>query len=171
MRYFYWIWWEKRKKFRCHIVTFVSQHLSHVLANQTGAPEIRPCLLNSGHKHHSASTPKIFICYMMHESTFSSHTTSRDPWPHLHRRNMTPLPPSILACGGDSMNFYYAACVCHSVCLFLLIFFTISETWKCISRCQRAPIFLLHVFEFGFPKSEQVCIANLHILRVFIYLF
>lgn len=32
----------QKKKYRCHIITFVSQHLSLVLANQTGAPEIRP---------------------------------------------------------------------------------------------------------------------------------
>lgn len=64
------------------------------------------------------------------------------------------------------MNFYYSACVCRSVWLFLLIFSTISETWKCISRCQRTRCFLLPIFEFSFLKSERICIANLHILRV-----
>lgn len=79
---------------------------------------------------HSLSTPKIFICYMMHESTLSSHTTLHDPWPYLHRCNMTQMPPSIFACGVDSMNFYYAACVCHLVWLFLLILLNTSESWK-----------------------------------------
>lgn len=32
----------EKNKFRCHIITFVSQHLSVVLANQTGALESRP---------------------------------------------------------------------------------------------------------------------------------
>lgn len=93
------------------------------------------------------------------------------PRPHLHRCNMTPLPPSILACGGDSMNFYHAAGVCRSVCLLLLIFFTISETRKCISSCQRARRFLLRVFDSSFLKSEQICIANFHILRVRLFFF
>lgn len=103
---------------------------------------------------------------MMHESTLSSHTTLHDLWPYLHRCNMTLLPPSILASGGDSMNFYYAVCVCCSVWLFLLIFSTISETWKCISHCQKIRCFLLPIFEFSVLKSERICIANLHILRV-----
>lgn len=146
----------------CHNITLVE-------GNQTVAPEILPhcrCLLNGGHNHRSVPTPKIFICYMMHESALSSHTTLHDPRPHLHRCNMTPLPPSILACGGDSMNFYYAACECRSVWRFSFDL----DLWDLEMHqplWERAPRFLLHVFEFSFLKSEQICIANLHVLRVF----
>lgn len=79
------------------------------------------------------SAPEIFICYMMHESILSSHTTLCDPRPHLHRCNMTYLPPSILAREVDSMNFYYGPCGCHLVWLFLLMLIVTNVPWKCIT--------------------------------------
>lgn len=39
------------------------------------------------------------------------------------------------------MNFYYAACVCHSVWLFLLILLTTSESWKCITWRSKMNMF------------------------------
>lgn len=43
----------------------------------------------------AGSTPKIFICYMMHENTLSCFRTVRNLWPSQHRCNVTPQLPSI----------------------------------------------------------------------------
>ena len=137
-----------------------------MVAPETQAP--RCCLLWAGPNLHSLSAPKIFICYMMHESTLSSHTTLHDPWPHLHRCNMTQLPPSILACGVDSMNFYYAACVCHPVWLFLLIliatsvsgkYITLRSKMEMLNRCKTNIQFYI-MSEFGILKSWEICTVN-----------
>lgn len=102
----------------------------------------RGCLQRDGPNLHSYSAPKIFICYMMHESTLSSHTTLLDPWPFQHRCNMTWAATIHfgLSC---RFNEFLLCCLCMSLALFLIPIAAtvalkyITEIKTCSVQCEK----------------------------------
>lgn len=72
------------------------------------------------------------------------------------------LPPSILACGVDSMNFYYAACVCHWVWLCRWSFSPPAspENTSLGSPRQTCSAIARRVFGFSLLKSEETGTAD-----------
>lgn len=118
----------------------------------------------------TVSTPKIFICYMMHESTLSWHTTLHDPWPHLHRCNTTPAATIHFGLW-SRFNEFLLCCVCMSLGLALsLVLLATSESWKSITWLSKADTFSHCKTRLWFQSSE-ICrnrYSGSHILSLFV---
>lgn len=127
-------------------------------------------LPSAGPNLRSVSTPKIFICYMMHESTLSWHTTLHDPWPHLHRCNMT-LAATIHFGLWSRFNEFLWCCACMSLALALsLVLLATSESWKYITWLSKANVFSHRTTRLWSQSSaiwRNPCSGS-HILSLFV---
>lgn len=107
---------------------------------------------------------------MMHESTLSWHTTLHDPWPHLHRCNMT-LAATIHFGLWSRFNEFLLCCVCMSPGLALsLVLLATTESWKYITWLSKTNMFSHCKTRLCFQSSEiwRNRYSGSHILSLFV---
>lgn len=115
----------------------------------------------------SGSTPKIFICYMMHENTLSCFRTVRNLWPSHHRCNVTPQSPSISVAEQILWIFINASSFFFSCFFFFVAGVSWLVTWAFKQIAWHSEN---EALEVAWDKSVFSCSTCVYFLRC-VYIF